>query len=457
MDNPLVPGDPIIDLGAYGKLIYPVQVDGGHWYYYFDKNGNGKADDGADDYNTSDVGLIFKEALDGSVNPNLWSYGSMYSKYHYATINGIKISLPSLNGILPPPQHTGWTIDTFPNGTPIGSPIAANGSNEVNSTFDGLLSVWDAYNGQSTSQYLNGIPPGWASERWSASGSLTYTENENGSYYHLGFAGGVINLNVNKNSTGSLVVELVDVFPPKLAMPASNIIFNSIKSNITIQFNENILRGSGEILLKTSDGKTIENYSETSSNVTIIGNAIIIDPTEDLSYETGYKVEFDIASVQDVSTNGLAGVASYEFSTASAPPTAKFWNDLSKVTSDFDKSSAIDLSDAIAILKIIVGLEVNGSSTPLSPYQSIAADFNQNGEVGLDDAIGVLKMIVGLDSSEPTWKYFDTSKIPLTMSSIDALSPQHWIGDAGIADLASTGSAINVVGVLTGDVNGSWI
>jgi hypothetical protein len=27
-------GDPVIDLGTYGKLILPVQVDGGNWYYY---------------------------------------------------------------------------------------------------------------------------------------------------------------------------------------------------------------------------------------------------------------------------------------------------------------------------------------------------------------------------------------------------------------------------------------
>lgn len=34
------PGDAVIDLGSYGKLIAPVQVEG-NWYYYWDRSGNG--------------------------------------------------------------------------------------------------------------------------------------------------------------------------------------------------------------------------------------------------------------------------------------------------------------------------------------------------------------------------------------------------------------------------------
>jgi hypothetical protein len=51
---------------------------------------------------------------------------------------------------------------------------------------------------------------------------------------------------------------------------------------------------------------------------------------------------------------------------------------------------------------MIVGLNVNSNNTPVTPYQSIAADFDQNGEVGLTDAIGVLKMVVGLAAPTPT-------------------------------------------------------
>jgi hypothetical protein len=105
---------------------------------------------------------------------------------------------------------------------------------------------------------------------------------------------------------------------------------------------------------------------------------------------------------------------------------------------------------------MIVGLNVNANGVPLSPYQSLAADFNQNGEVGLEDAIGVLKKIVGLSSPEPTWKYFDDSKVKIALTSSESLSPMSWIGEASITDLLLVNATVNVVGVLTGDVNGSW-
>ncbi len=45
---------------------------------------------------------------------------------------------------------------------------------------------------------------------------------------------------------------------------------------------------------------------------------------------------------------------------------------------------------------MVVGLDVNDSGKPLSPYQALAADFNGDGVVSLTDAIGVLKHVVGL-------------------------------------------------------------
>jgi hypothetical protein len=128
-----------------------------------------------------------------------------------------------------------------------------------------------------------------------------------------------------------------------------------------------------------------------------------------------------------------------------------------------NKNVAVNLSDAIAILKMIVGLNVNSNNTPLSPYQSIAADFDQSGDVGLTDAIGVLKMVVGLAAPTPTWKYCDAQKMPTSLTATQVLGPKTWSTDAviGGAFQSSTSpvvqpSPVNVVGVLTGDVDGSW-
>jgi len=99
----------------------------------------------------------------------------------------------------------------------------------------------------------------------------------------------------------------------------------------------------------------------------------------------------------------------------------------------------------------------------LSPYQSIAADFDQSGDVGLTDAIGVLKMVVGLSAPTPTWKYCDAQKVPANLTAAEWLSPKTWGTNSVISGASQTltsdvsqPSPVNVVGVLTGDVDGSW-
>ena len=137
--------------------------------------------------------------------------------------------------------------------------------------------------------------------------------------------------------------------------------------------------------------------------------------------------------------------------------TFNFWKDNTKTPADNKKADAVNLTDAIAILKMIVGLPVNSNGVSLSPYQSLAADFDQDGTVGLTDAIGVLKMVVGLTSPAPTWKYYDDAQVIGTIKSPQALIPKSWIGSASISDLSATDSSVKIVGVLTGDVDGSWV
>ena len=105
---------------------------------------------------------------------------------------------------------------------------------------------------------------------------------------------------------------------------------------------------------------------------------------------------------------------------------------------------------------MIVGLNVNSNNTPLSPYQAIAADFDQSGDVGLTDAIGVLKMVVGLSAPTPTWKYYDDTKLASAYTATQSLNPKGWTGSALISDPANVDSGVKLIGVLTGDVDGSW-
>jgi Ca2+-binding RTX toxin-like protein len=125
-------------------------------------------------------------------------------------------------------------------------------------------------------------------------------------------------------------------------------------------------------------------------------------------------------------------------------------------------SDAVNLQDAIAILKMIVGLNVNGTGQALSPYQALAADFDGNGGVELNDAIGVLKHVVGLTGTgtpTPTWKFVDEASDAVTAITGVGGNPLR-PGQPPAITLNLTGDAdtvqVNLVGYLRGDVDGSF-
>lgn len=115
---------------------------------------------------------------------------------------------------------------------------------------------------------------------------------------------------------------------------------------------------------------------------------------------------------------------------------------------------AVNLQDAIAILKMIVGLDVNGPGRALSPYQAFAADVDGSGSVGLDDAIAVLRHVVGLPAPAPQWLFFNEADTAVPATAM--LSPG--AVPALAADL-SGGSPVQagLVAVLRGDVDGSHV
>ncbi len=156
-------GQSVIDLGTYGKLIAPVQVEGS-WYYYWDRSGDGTSANtgtlnGGVDYVgwAQTLNTIFKYDANGV----LAGLGSDPAVYRYATINGVKLALPTMNGGLPYPQSQ------LQNGTAYTDAGAT--TNGTTSSYDGLLAIWDAYNGTGTGTNVSGAPPGWQPQHyWSS-------------------------------------------------------------------------------------------------------------------------------------------------------------------------------------------------------------------------------------------------------------------------------------------------
>jgi Ca2+-binding RTX toxin-like protein len=403
---------------------------------------------------------------------------------------------------------------------------------------------------------------------------------------------------IEKLQFGDQTISLasLDTVAPLLvtAVPADKATGIAIGANIVLTFSESVQRGSGNIVLKTSSGVVVVTYdAATSTNLSISGSSLTLNPTADLGYSTGYKVEFALGTVKDLAGNNYIGVSDYNFTTEShtnVPPTgsvtisgtatqgqtllaantladldgmgtvsyqwsaggstitgatastyvltqaqvgkaitvsasytdgfgiaesmassatsavaaspigstvdiqAYSWKahtllqgvtvgigSTSQSTGSLGSSSfaaitdtaitlsasrtiptgeatttsaAVNLQDAIAILKMIVGLEVNGAGKALSPYQALAADYDGNGQVQLSDAIGVLKHVVGLTAPDPTW-YF-VNEIDSTVPAKASLAPG--VAQTSIAaTLSGTSPAhVGLVGYLSGDVDGSF-
>jgi hypothetical protein len=137
------------------------------------------------------------------------------------------------------------------------------------------------------------------------------------------------------------------------------------------------------------------------------------------------------------------------------------------VTSDV--RGVITAADALAALKIAVGLNPNpdpdGSgpleAPPVSPYQYIAADVDRDGKVTAGDALAILKIAVGLSSAiAPEWIFLPESEtfwlddgsggsFTLSRGNVE-WSEQGLLFSGGIPEDG------DFVAVLLGDVDGSW-
>ena len=113
---------------------------------------------------------------------------------------------------------------------------------------------------------------------------------------------------------------------------------------------------------------------------------------------------------------------------------------------------AVNLRDAVAILKMIAGMKAGGDAHSPSPFQFIAADFDGNGAIGMGDALGVLRHAVGQAAARPAWAFVDETDP--TLASRAGMHPGHL--PALPADIAELKGKVGLVGVLRGDVDGSW-
>ena len=154
-----------------------------------------------------------------------------------------------------------------------------------------------------------------------------------------------------------------------------------------------------------------------------------------------------LTGVED--TDGVAGDGVFQISpNASAPANAK---------------SAVTLTDVLSALKIYLGKSLPDSYA--SPFNYIAADFDQSGSVTLTDVLQMLKYYLGKSTTNaPEWVFVNAADLQgsgatATLQSATAganVSKALTVAKAVEHDFSADGAELQLIGVLRGDVDGSW-
>lgn len=122
--------------------------------------------------------------------------------------------------------------------------------------------------------------------------------------------------------------EAPDTAPPVVSdfSPKDGAAAVEIGTNLTLTFNEEVMKSEGEI--KIYNSTTIEVPPVTipvdSDDVTIDGNVVTINPQANLDYSASYYVQIDNGTFTDMAGNSYAGITNnttWRFSTTSEPDT----------------------------------------------------------------------------------------------------------------------------------------
>jgi hypothetical protein len=131
-----------------------------------------------------------------------------------------------------------------------------------------------------------------------------------------------------------------------------------------------------------------------------------------------------------------------------------------QASSPSNAKDAITLTDVLAALKIYLGKALPDSYT--SPLNYVAADFDGNGTVNLTDVLTLLKYYLGkTTTSAPAWVFVDAADFStdgkrLTGANDQALNKTEATPHAIDQSFDSGHETVQIIGVLRGDVDGSW-
>jgi len=163
----------------------------------------------------------------------------------------------------------------------------------------------------------------------------------------------------NANAAATASPQAIDTRAPTVntLVPVDGAMSVNVAANITLTFSEAIQRGTGTLVLMTTDGTPLESFDvATSTRLTLSGSTLTVNPIAVLDYSTGYRFELATGSIKDLAGNPFAGLSTYNFTTAAAPdltaPVPAF-------TDDSAGTATGDVTYSLTFTEAVNGLAVN--------------------------------------------------------------------------------------------------
>ncbi len=252
----------------------------------------------------------------------------------------------------------------------------------------------------------------------------------------------------------SLAINDLDESPPTLSSstPADNASGVAVGDDIVLTFSENVVVGSGNITISDGSGDTRSISANDSSQVSVSGDHVTIDPSANLIPGSTYSVQIDGGALTDAAGNGYAGISNttdLNFDTAN-PDSSIVVFDLVDGTSSDHSGRTFDAGISYTIYVRVDSTNPSLSTDGDGPAPGDSWDtWSAAGNLGSDDRI----VLVGSGSNVQG----PGGAVNSVNTSANAVS---WAAAGSAAVLAHTGH-LTRVGLLGGSATaslwtGSW-
>lgn len=275
---------------------------------------------------------------------------------------------------------------------------------------------------------------------------ITYVERQSGSTHTLAYPYPI--------SGTTPLTTINDTTPPAAsAFVASDGATDvSISNNLQITFTENVVKGSGNIVIyDASDDSVVETIAVSATSV--LGNTVTINPVSNFAYSTSYYVFVANGAFEDNSGNAFAGISdktTWNFETEAADVTAPtvsafspsdgasgvsvssnlvvtFSENIAKGTGNIVIYNASD--DSVVESIVVSATSVSGDTLTINPSSNLgygASFYIQIAGTAIDDLAG--NSYAGI-SDTTTWNFATAQEADVTAPTVSAFSPSDGASD----------------------------